>query len=140
MQPMNPYQLVSVASVLLVACCLLGPLVSAVEGALSYPIGSQWNVNRTTSGSQWSGQRGLDGEVDSCNSDRLAIYKVVLHTYWTRDRFPKHYPDWRPPAQWSNTIGGSPWWWSDWVDWALSQTGSLIDALICDWQLMVLAR
>ena len=41
----------------------------------------------------------------SCNSDRLAVYKVVLHTYWTRDLFPKHYPDWRPQAQWTKTFG-----------------------------------
>ena len=41
----------------------------------------------------------------SCFSDRLAVYKVVLHTYWTRELFPKHYPDWRPPAQWTKTIG-----------------------------------
>lgn len=40
-----------------------------------------------------------------CNTDRLAVYKVVLHTYWTRDLFPKHYPDWRPPAQWTKTFG-----------------------------------
>ncbi|XP_055705737.1 spondin-2 [Phlebotomus papatasi] len=37
--------------------------------------------------------------------DRLAVYRVVLHTYWTRDLFPKHFPDWRPPAQWTITIG-----------------------------------
>ena len=40
-----------------------------------------------------------------CTLDRLAVYKVVLHTYWTRDLFPKHYPDWRPTAQWTKTIG-----------------------------------
>lgn len=40
-----------------------------------------------------------------CSADRLAVYKVVLHTYWTRDLFPKHYPDWRPPAQWTKTFG-----------------------------------
>ncbi|XP_055691260.1 spondin-2 [Lutzomyia longipalpis] len=37
--------------------------------------------------------------------DRLAVYKVVLHTYWTRELFPKHFPDWRPPAQWTKTVG-----------------------------------
>lgn len=42
---------------------------------------------------------------NNCRSERLAIYKVVLHTYWTRELFPKHYPDWRPPAQWTKTIG-----------------------------------
>lgn len=45
------------------------------------------------------------GGGGGCISDRLAVYKVVLHTYWTRDLFPKHYPDWRPPAQWTKTSG-----------------------------------
>lgn len=40
-----------------------------------------------------------------CTLDRLVVYKVVLQTYWTRDLFPKHYPDWRPSAQWTKTIG-----------------------------------
>ncbi|KAH8400987.1 hypothetical protein KR009_002320 [Drosophila setifemur] len=40
-----------------------------------------------------------------CTLDRLAVYKVVLHTYWTRELFPKHYPDWRPTAQWTKTLG-----------------------------------
>ncbi|XP_017150280.1 uncharacterized protein LOC108160655 [Drosophila miranda] len=40
-----------------------------------------------------------------CTLDRLAVYKVVLHTYWTRDLFPKHFPDWRPTAQWTKTLG-----------------------------------
>jgi len=45
------------------------------------------------------------GHLQHCASDKLTIYKVVVTTFWTRDRFPKHYPDWRPPAQWSKTIG-----------------------------------
>ncbi|XP_065331986.1 spondin-2 [Cloeon dipterum] len=40
-----------------------------------------------------------------CSGDKLTIYKVVVTTQWTRDRFPKNYPDWRPPAQWSKTVG-----------------------------------
>jgi Spondin_N len=42
-----------------------------------------------------------------CAIDKLTIYKVVVTTFWTRERFPKHYPDWRPPAQWSKTVGKS---------------------------------
>ncbi|XP_037042653.1 uncharacterized protein LOC119078994 [Bradysia coprophila] len=41
----------------------------------------------------------------SKNSNVLVIYKLILHTYWTREMFPKHYPDWRPQAQWSKTFG-----------------------------------
>ncbi|EDW60446.2 uncharacterized protein Dvir_GJ21488 [Drosophila virilis] len=43
--------------------------------------------------------------LTGCTLDRLAVYKVVLHTYWTRELFPKHYPDWRPTAQWTKTLG-----------------------------------
>ena len=42
---------------------------------------------------------------EPCQPDKLTVYKVVLQTFWTRDQFPKHYPDWRPPAQWSKLIG-----------------------------------
>ena len=44
---------------------------------------------------------------ESCQPDKLTVYKVILHTFWTRDKFPKHYPDWRPPAQWSKLVGKS---------------------------------
>jgi hypothetical protein len=42
---------------------------------------------------------------EPCQPDKLTVYKVVLQTFWTRDQFPKHYPDWRPPAQWSKLVG-----------------------------------
>lgn len=45
------------------------------------------------------------GDNDVCNPDKMTVYKMVLHTYWTREKFPKHYPDWRPPAQWSKVYG-----------------------------------
>ncbi|CAH1374315.1 spondin-2 [Tenebrio molitor] len=44
---------------------------------------------------------------EPCQPDKLTVYKVVLHTFWSRDKFPKHYPDWRPPAQWSKVFGRS---------------------------------
>ncbi|XP_057330916.1 uncharacterized protein LOC130671198 isoform X1 [Microplitis mediator] len=37
--------------------------------------------------------------------DKLAIYKVILRTYWSRARFPRHYPEWRPPAQFGKLVG-----------------------------------
>lgn len=42
---------------------------------------------------------------DTCQPDKLTVYKVVLHTFWSRESFPKHYPDWRPPASWSKVFG-----------------------------------
>lgn len=44
---------------------------------------------------------------EPCQPDKLTVYKVVLQTFWTRDQFPKHYPDWRPSAQWSKLVGRS---------------------------------
>ena len=41
----------------------------------------------------------------SCPRDILAVYKIRLETFWSEERFPKQYPQWRPPAQWSKTIG-----------------------------------
>src|SRR5258705_387725 len=41
----------------------------------------------------------------SCQADRLTVYRVIVHTYWSRERFPKHYPEWRPPAHWSKLVG-----------------------------------
>ncbi|XP_049812883.1 spondin-2-like [Schistocerca nitens] len=40
-------------------------------------------------------------------SQHLLVYRLVLHTFWDRARFPKHFPDWRPPAQFSALIGRS---------------------------------
>ncbi|KZC11111.1 hypothetical protein WN55_02472 [Dufourea novaeangliae] len=39
--------------------------------------------------------------------DKLALYKVTLRTYWSRARFPRHYPEWKPPAQFGKLIGNS---------------------------------
>ncbi|XP_052740986.1 spondin-2-like [Bicyclus anynana] len=49
----------------------------------------------------------LPPDTDSCNPDKMTVYRMVLHTYWTREKFPKHYPDWKPPAQWSRIYGVS---------------------------------
>lgn len=46
-------------------------------------------------------------DPQACPQDKLTSYRVVLHTFWTREMFPKHYPEWRPPAQWSKLIGES---------------------------------
>lgn len=47
----------------------------------------------------------VSGDTNSCNPEKMSVYRMVLHTYWTREKFPKHYPDWRPPAQWSKVYG-----------------------------------
>lgn len=37
--------------------------------------------------------------------NKLAMYKVTLKTYWSRARFPRHYPEWRPQAQFGKLVG-----------------------------------
>jgi hypothetical protein len=46
-------------------------------------------------------------EALRCPPDTLAVYRAVLSTHWTRDLFPKQYPEVRPPAQWSRLLGES---------------------------------
>ncbi|XP_063221755.1 spondin-2-like [Bacillus rossius redtenbacheri] len=49
--------------------------------------------------------RGLLPGTDKCTADRLVTYRLVLDTHWTRELFPKQYPETRPPAQWSKLVG-----------------------------------
>ena len=40
-----------------------------------------------------------------CQKDKLVVYKVIFSTYWSEENFPRQYPEWRPPAQWSKLVG-----------------------------------
>lgn len=40
-----------------------------------------------------------------CDSQKMTVYKVLVETAWDREVFPKQYPEWRPPAQWSKVVG-----------------------------------
>ena len=42
---------------------------------------------------------------ERCDPDRLAVYSLRVQTHWSRELFPKHFPEWRPPAQWSRLVG-----------------------------------
>lgn len=42
-----------------------------------------------------------------CRPDLLAVYRLTLATSWDEATFPRQYPLWRPPAQWSKTLGFS---------------------------------
>ena len=46
-----------------------------------------------------------DSAGRECDADKLAVYRVVFNTFWDRETFPRQYPEWRPPAQWSKMIG-----------------------------------
>lgn len=41
----------------------------------------------------------------SCPPEELTGYSVAMAAHWSPRDFPKHYPEWRPPAQWSKLIG-----------------------------------
>lgn len=43
----------------------------------------------------------------SCDPGTAALYQVTLQTHWSPDKFPRQYPAWRPPAQWSPVFGFS---------------------------------
>lgn len=46
-------------------------------------------------------------DKDLCQPDKLVVYKVVIATFWTRERFSKQYPEFRPHAQFSKVVGKS---------------------------------
>ncbi|KMQ89425.1 hypothetical protein RF55_10952 [Lasius niger] len=53
------------------------------------------------------GSYAQDRQEKQDKQDKLALYKVTLRTYWSRARFPRHYPEWKPPAQFGKLIGES---------------------------------
>ncbi len=49
-------------------------------------------------------------DVDrECMATSTAKYRLTFTGQWAQTAFPKHYPLYRPPAQWSPVIG-------EWVD------------------------
>ena len=40
-----------------------------------------------------------------CSASGIAVYEVHVQTFWSRDKFSKQYPLYRPHAQWSRTVG-----------------------------------
>ncbi|XP_042896010.1 spondin-2 [Parasteatoda tepidariorum] len=57
-----------------------------------------------------------------CPTDVLVMYKTILQTEWSEEKFPKQYPEWRPPAQWSVVVGRSHN--SSGILWSLGKTAS----------------
>jgi len=43
----------------------------------------------------------------SCPPGLLVVYRLSLSTNWDEKTFPKQFPQWRPNAQWSKTVGFS---------------------------------
>ena len=46
--------------------------------------------------------------TSTCPKDMLVVYRLSLRTEWDEKIFPKQFPQWRPAAQWSKTIGRDP--------------------------------
>lgn len=44
-------------------------------------------------------------DVPMCTASEPAHYKLTFTGKWSRSAFPKQYPVYRPPAQWSNIVG-----------------------------------
>lgn len=44
-------------------------------------------------------------DVPMCTASEPAQYRITFTGKWSKAAFPKQYPIFRPPAQWSNIIG-----------------------------------
>lgn len=40
-----------------------------------------------------------------CKVKGMAKFRLTIQGLWSKKRFPKHYPEYRPPAQFSKVIG-----------------------------------
>ncbi|NXO79951.1 SPON2 protein, partial [Sitta europaea] len=45
------------------------------------------------------------GEDALCTAEELAKYRIIFTGKWSQTAFPKQYPLYRPPAQWSSLLG-----------------------------------
>lgn len=46
-------------------------------------------------------------DVPMCTASEPAQYRLTFSGKWSQAAFPKQYPVYRPPAQWSNIVGKS---------------------------------
>ncbi|NXM34904.1 SPON2 protein, partial [Oxyruncus cristatus] len=45
------------------------------------------------------------GDDSICTAEELAKYRIIFIGKWSQTAFPKQYPLYRPPAQWSSLLG-----------------------------------
>lgn len=45
------------------------------------------------------------GDDSLCSAEELAKYSITFTGKWSQAAFPKQYPLYRPPAQWSAMLG-----------------------------------
>ena len=84
------------------SCLLLIPLLVLSLAAGYATAKPRAHAKKTT---QSPAAAGAPADPFVCDADKLLVYRVTLSTHWSRTNFPKQYPEWRPPAQWSKLIG-----------------------------------
>ncbi|GFO48413.1 spondin-2 [Plakobranchus ocellatus] len=52
-----------------------------------------------------AGKRRFKHSYINCRPGYIVQYKMTVHTLWSKEVFPRMYPLYRPPAQWSSLIG-----------------------------------
>ena len=81
-------------------------LVALIQLAQCRPPSHQHNKNNNNN--LWKDSSSTYSTTERfCQPDHLTVYRVVLTTFWNEQKFPKHFPQWRPPAQWSKLVGKS---------------------------------
>lgn len=55
----------------------------------------------------WKICAGFQNTPNKCKETQVVLYNLKFEARWTKEDFPKQYPERRPPAQWSNLIGKS---------------------------------
>ena len=65
-----------------------------------------WEVADSGKGRRRSGRRRKRGN-DKCSTASMAEYKLTFYGAWSKEKFPRMYPRYRPPAQWSKLVGKS---------------------------------
>ena len=65
-----------------------------------------WEVADGGKGRRRSGRRRKRGN-DKCSTSSVAEYKLTFYGAWSKEKFPRMYPRYRPPAQWSKLVGES---------------------------------
>lgn len=80
-----------------------------LDGSTVCPVAasSMMRQHRTVRTGHHSSSSSDTNAQESCKADKLTVYRVVLTTHWTRETFPKQYPEFRPHAQWSKVVGRS---------------------------------
>ncbi len=86
----------------LILLCLAGQLANCAASG-----GGDGGHSHSHSGGGGGGGGGDDSGLGGgdCGEDRLAMYRLTLHTLWDPETFPKQYPEWGPAASWSKVVG-----------------------------------